>query len=403
LSIHEHSIGIALPVREWSEYAEEAIKSFISFARPIDKLLVSIDGSESQKEQFSKIADADDRISVVQTSESLSMAGHYEWCLTHLATDWISVLGQDDALQFNFRQVTSTAIDFATVHGLDAISFKRAYFNWNDGTSELLGYGVKYAPGSRPRRIRSKKQITLGLLGLVEHFDFPQIYTNNLVRRRVVDEIRATQSGLVFLEPIPDTYSGVAVACRLGSYLRWPVPAFWTGTSSKSAGLMVSSTNSDPPHILLANLEGRHFGVSQQFWLQSENSSVFILSALQSMKSQRVSNEKISSMTIAAAASVLSSQVLRGLRKSIARRFRTWWPLDSRTNSPLVGLSMVMAFLLALVLLPLQITAHALRYLQFKFRLGRPNSFRVMETDLILSPNAANEILARKWELTSNR
>jgi hypothetical protein len=376
LSIHEHSIGIALPVREWSEYAEEAIKSFISFARPIDKLLVSIDGSESQKEQFSKIADADDRISVVKTSESLSMAGHYEWCLTHLATDWISVLGQDDALQFNFRQVTSTAIDFATVHGLDAISFKRAYFNWNDGTSELLGYGVKYAPCSRPRRIRSKKQITLGLLGLVEHFDFPQIYTNNLVRRRVVDEIRATQSGLVFLEPIPDTYSGVAVACRLGSYLRWPVPAFWTGTSSKSAGLMVSSTNSDPPHILLANLEGR---------------------------SQRVSNEKISSMTIAAAASVLSSQVLRGLRKSIARRFRTWWPLDSRTNSPLVGLSMVMAFLLALVLLPLQITAHALRYLQFKFRLGRPNSFRVMETDLILSPNAANEILARKWELTSNR
>ena len=62
----QESIGIALPVREWSHYAEEAINSFISYARLIDKLLVSVDSSETELELFSELVGQDDRILLVQ-------------------------------------------------------------------------------------------------------------------------------------------------------------------------------------------------------------------------------------------------------------------------------------------------------------------------------------------------
>jgi len=393
----QESIGIALPVREWSHYAEEAINSFISYSRSIDKLLVSVDGSETQRKLFSELVGQDDRIFLVQTSEPLSMAGHYEWCINQLETDWITVLGQDDALQFNFSQVALAAINFATARGMDAISFRRAYFNWNDGTSEFLGYGVKYATGGRPRRICSKYQLIRGLLGLVEHYDLPQIYTNNLVRRGTIEQIRSAQHGRVFLEPIPDTYSGVAVASGLGSYLRWPVPAFWTGTSNRSAGLLIASTNSVPPHIVLANSEGRYFGVSQEFWVQSQNSSIYILSALQTMKSTQEPDQKKSLLIISTAASVFATEWLRRFRRT-PKNSQKQWLFDACTDTPLIGFSLITATLLGLVLIPLQAVAQTLRAIQLKLRILQKSGLRVMGTDLILSPNEANKILLQNTE-----
>ncbi len=139
----QQSIGMALPVRQWSHYADEAIKSFTTYARSIDRLIVSIDGSEDELKKFENSIDSDNRVSFLRTTKPLSMAGHYEWCVAQLRTEWVTVLGQDDALQFNFASEASRAIEFATSHDLKAISFRRAYFNWNDGTSEYLGYRIE--------------------------------------------------------------------------------------------------------------------------------------------------------------------------------------------------------------------------------------------------------------------
>lgn len=399
MSPSDESIGIALPVRQWSHYAEEAIESFISFARPIDKLVISIDGSKAQKEKFSELAGADDRISVVQTPKSLSMAGHYEWCIPQLSTDWITVLGQDDALQFNFRQVTSAAIDFATVHGVDAISFRRAYFNWNDGTSELLGYGVKYAPGSRPRRIHSKRQTALGLLGLVEQHDFPQIYTNNLVRRVVIEQIRVTQSGRVFLEPIPDTYSGVAVACKIGSYLRWPVPAFWTGTSNLSAGLKVLPTSSYPPHILLANSEGRRFGISQRFWINSDSSSAYVFSAL--LTNGKINARGVIGMLclLITTSSVFASKTLKKIRSNQTGESNNCGIRNPMSNNYLSPAGWLITLLFGFILMPLQLFSKLLSAASLRIGFHRRLGWRSSKTDIYFTPGRANAFLLRLHEL----
>ena len=391
----QQSIGIALPVREWSLYADEAIKSFTSYARSIDRLLVSIDGSEDELKKFENSITRDSRVSYVRTTKSLSMAGHYEWCVGHLQTEWITVLGQDDALQFNFASEASRAIEFATRRDLHAINFRRAYFNWNDGTSELLGYGVKYASNGRPRKVRSNAQLVRGLLGLVEHFDLPQIYTNNLVRKQVVDRIRQFQGGRVFLEPIPDTYSGVAVASTLGLYLRWPVPVFWTGTSNKSAGLEIAASNSIPPHIVLANSEGRFFGVSQESWVQADNSSIFILSALLSMSSAEQSQSKRSLIVHTASASVFATRWLRRARKDTFQNADSKGLLDAQSNTRMSGIDLITATILGLLLIPLQATAHFLRSTHLVIGTMRKNGLRVLDAGLIGTPNEANEILKR--------
>jgi len=394
----QQSIGIALPVREWSPYADEAIKSFSTHARSIDRLFVSIDGSEDELNKFQNSIDLDNRVSFLRTTKPLSMAGHYEWCVAHLCTEWVTVLGQDDALQFNFGSEASRAIEFARSHDLKAISFRRAYFNWNDGTSEYLGYGLKYATNGRPRQIRSKPQLVRGLLGFVEHFDLPQIYTNNLVRKEVVDRIRQLQDGRVFLEPIPDTYSGVAVAADLSRYLRWPVPVFWTGTSNMSAGLAVTWTRRVPAHIVLANAEGRSFGVSQEYWVQANNSSVFILSALLSRNSAEQPQSRRALFIQVASASVFAARWTQMLRK---RRLHGEGPRglrNAQSNTRLRGLKLVTAAILGLLLIPLQAIAHSLRTAHFLIGTLRKNGLRVLESDAIETPSAANAALREKQQ-----
>ena len=327
------------------------------------------------------------------------MAGHYEWCVSHLWTEWVTVLGQDDALQFNFASEASRAIEFATSHDLDAISFRRAYFNWNDGTSAYLGYELKYAANGGPRQIHSKLQLVRGLLGFIEHFDLPQIYTNNLVRKEVIDRIRRLQEGRVFLEPIPDTYSGVAVAADISRYLRWPVPVFWTGTSNMSAGLAVTVTKKVPAHIVLANTEGRSFGVSQEYWVQGDNSSVFILSALLS----RISAEQPQS-TKTLLAQLVSASVFatRWTRMPLGGRSRDKGPTGLRnpqSNIRLSGIKSLNAMVMGLFLIPPQAIARSLKALYFLIGTLRKDGFRVRDSGTIETPSAANTVLLERQQI----
>ncbi len=398
MSSHQQSIGIALPVRAWSLYAEEAIASFIESARPIDKLLVSVDGAEVSLDRFAQLISQDERISLVRTPNPLSMAGHYEWCVSQLCTEWIAVLGQDDALQFNFGEESTKAIDYAARLKIDGISFRRAYFNWNDGTSEYLGYGVKYAANGYPHVIRSAYQLSWGLLGLVEHYDFPQIYTNNLVRRAAIDRLRQVQNGRVFLEPIPDTYSGVAVASLLGRYLRWPAPVFWTGTSKMSAGLEVTSTRQVPTHIVLANAEGRSFGVSQEYWVQADNSSVFILSAMLRINWSRKSRLTKSILVLITSASVFASRTVQGFRRKPLNGSSAICFTDPLSNSRMKLRSISMVAVMGLLLVPVQALVQISKTTHLTLGTLRKNGLRVLEQGVVKTPNEANQILKRNRE-----
>jgi len=384
------SVGLALPVRQWSSYAREAILSFRANARTIDRLVVSVDSESEDVERYRGLVIEDERISVVKTDEHLSMAGHYEFCVAQLQTKWVTVLGQDDALHFNFGSEVTHAIAYANRLDLGAISFRRAYFNWNDGTSDLLGYAVKYATYGRPHVVRSGPLVIRGLLGLREHFDFPQIYTNNLVRKDTIDCIRQSQSGRVFLEPIPDTYSGVAVARTLEKFLAWPVPVFWTGSSKMSAGLAISASVVIPQHIVLANSEGRFFSVPQNLWVDSENSAIFTLSALLSINQRSQSLFVNRLMILATVSALFANELASCFRNGIPRPKSTNFVLGRTEVVNGSGFDSLFSIVVGVLLMPIQLMSRGLRSLRFLLGTKGRRGLRLRNRYEFTTPNDLN-------------
>ena len=387
------AVGIAVPIREWNEYAEAAVQSFIRFARPVDRLIVSLDSGESSQMMYSSPCFRDNRIRLIRTPRSLSMAAHYEWCLDHLDADWLTILGQDDALLFNFSDQVEKAVGFAESHGLDAVSFKRAYFNWPDGTAEELGYTIKYSPHGQPRIVQANLQIIRGLCGMAEHYTFPQVYTNNLIRRETIKALREDQRGRVFLEPIPDTYSGVAVATHLGRYLRWPIPIFWTGTSKRSAGVAIAASRQVPPHIRLANEEGRFFGVSQKYWVEADHSSVYIYSALATMR-HAAGLDRSRFQEFVCASSLMASSIIASPQRSESSLSQLW-KINVRSEEALPFIQLCGVAMLGLCLLPLQLCTRILRKIRFELQLAQTPSLKVKAQAAVRDPNEASYELLR--------
>ena len=84
-------------------------------------------------------------------------------------------------------------------------------------------------------------------LDLVASFQFgydelPCIY-NSFIKRSVIDPIKASSANNMFFGGvIPDVYSGIAVASHIKYYLYLELPISLNAASSKSSGVLQSST-----------------------------------------------------------------------------------------------------------------------------------------------------------------
>lgn len=253
------------------------------------ELLVSIDGTQAEVDQItSRFNHPNLKVSLLESP--LSMAAHYEWCLSQLSGKWQTILGQDDALLPNFAQIVNGLLETSS----EVISFRRAYFFW-PGCEDT--YGHKAIDFSFAPKVSTKKtevEIIKALRGAIQHYDLPQIYTNNLVKAEVLQRIRNKSNGKIFREMTPDVYSGVAVALACGTWIKVETPVFWTGTSPSSAGLAISKSvrPSDSKvaeaikseHLSLAESEG--IGVSRsigkELWFAANVSPIMTISALDS-------------------------------------------------------------------------------------------------------------------------
>ena len=91
------------------------------------------------------------------------------------------------------------------------------------------------------RVVDSDRALLRAMNGLIEHHQLPKTYTNSLVKREVVEEIKGESRGRSYHDMTPDAYSSFVIAKHLGSYVSVDYPVFWTNTSPVSAGLAISS------------------------------------------------------------------------------------------------------------------------------------------------------------------
>jgi hypothetical protein len=250
------------------------------------EIIVSINRGCSDEKESLKIAQGfdDARVKVIRPPEELPMGAHYEWCIEHMTGDWGTILGADDGL---LPWATELARGLIKAHpSVDALMFRRAYFFW-PGVEDVYGNSVmSFSADAQVREVMGHHQLSRALDGRLQHYDLPQLYTNNFVRLEVVRSIRERQ-GRFYLEPTPDVYSGVAVSLAASRLLRCETPAFWTGTSAASTGLSISkyarseSTASRHPHLLNSERYGMTVApeIGEDLWFAAQSSPIYVASA----------------------------------------------------------------------------------------------------------------------------
>ena len=226
--------SIVIPTKNRAYYLKYAIKSVLSSPRQDIELVVSNNFSSDETSKIlSEINDS--RMRVVSPDIALPMAAHYEFAISKARGDWITILGDDDAVMpYIFESLDKYILNYSNI---DIISSARAYYFW-EGCENIYGdLVVAYSCKFKDKVRSTKNDLYKALLGLRNITDMPQLYTTGIIKKSLYEEIKLKSSGYFYHSIIPDVYSAVAICLARNSYLRIEEPLFWTGTSNKSMGI----------------------------------------------------------------------------------------------------------------------------------------------------------------------
>jgi len=225
---------VVIPTRNGIKYLPHAIRSVLHSNRFDIELIISNNYSSDGTEVF--LSDLiDDRVKIVMPPTALPMARHYEFAMSHASGEWVTILGDDDALMPDIFERLDYYIEKNPK--IDIISSARAYYFW-PGCENLYGKAVISYYSTQEYEIRStSKDLIAALSGLRSCFDMPQLYTTSIIKNKLLSEIKQRSGGRFYHSIIPDMSSVVSLCLSRDKYLRVSEPLFWVGTSNKSMGI----------------------------------------------------------------------------------------------------------------------------------------------------------------------
>lgn len=119
--------SIIIPVNNVIAYLHATIGTIISQNYKDYELIISDDSStDGTAEYIDSLAHPNIRI--LHTQNRLTVAGHFDWALSHAIGEWCMFVGGDDGLQPYFFQLADRLTEIATDKNIRAIASRRAYF-----------------------------------------------------------------------------------------------------------------------------------------------------------------------------------------------------------------------------------------------------------------------------------
>ena len=230
---------VIIPTRERSGTLVSTLRSVLSQTYSNIEVVVSDNHSTDSTEQVAKGFE-DPRIIYVNTGRRVSMAANWEFALGHATGDWLTILGDDDALLPNSVRKVNAIIDCS---GVDAVRSALCHYS-----SPCFAPDANLARLIVPRgtgwEIRhSHDWLRKVLLGDESYCSLPSIYTGGFVNRSVVESTK--QHGRFFHSSIPDVFSSILLSNVLEKYAFSLEPLAVNGASKASTGASFQKANTD--------------------------------------------------------------------------------------------------------------------------------------------------------------
>lgn len=232
--------SIIIPTCNGIDYLPTCIQTIINQDYDDYELIISDDHSEDGTKEYIESIN-NPKIKTFYIPKRVSMVEHWEWALSHAKGEWCIFVGQDDGLQPYFFKLADELTAIASANGLRTINSSRSYYFWK-GSEKYYNNTIASYLAYDSKKFRTYDLEVLKIaLGVKSYIDIPQMYTTSLFNSDLIRKAKLKQGGKLF-SCHPQDANLASIACSLEKrFLHSSIPLGWVGTSTKSAGLAITS------------------------------------------------------------------------------------------------------------------------------------------------------------------
>jgi hypothetical protein len=225
--------SVVIPTRDRAETLRHALRTCLSQKIDAYEVIVS-DNHSSPATRAVVDAIGSEKVRYVRTPAPLAMSSSWEFAVSHARGEYVLLIGDDDGL---LPHSLLTLDKLTQEKAAPVIRWEPAYYTW---PTFALADQANYlrVPMGRGLREVSAIETIRAVIGFRTVYTALPMFYNAAIHRSIIDTLRQ-RTGRVFPHPVPDVYSGFAVAAVAGRYLSTDLPMSVAGQSGASNGVAV--------------------------------------------------------------------------------------------------------------------------------------------------------------------
>lgn len=224
------SISILIPTRERADTLRHTLRSCTD--QSYQNLEIVVCDNFSLDNTRNVVGEVDDpRLRYVNTGRRLSMAANWEFALSQIDSDYVTIIGDDDGL------IPGAISDLAALlqsSKSPVVTWKKAEYCWPNYLDEEIRNYLAIPVANRLISVPSKLALQHMYRFWMGYSKGPCVY-NSVVSMQSLKKI-SDRDGLCFGAYCPDVYSSLALASVTDSYLFCTRPFSVNGASAHSNG-----------------------------------------------------------------------------------------------------------------------------------------------------------------------
>lgn len=222
-------LTVIIPTRNRATTLESTLRTCVS--QEYDRLNILVSDNASSDHTLEIVQSfKDSRIRYVNTHERMSMTRNWEFALSHVASGYVTFLGDDDGL------IPNAAADVASVihqTGAPAISWNKAEYHWPNHPNIKFRNKLLVPVTNVMLEVPSALALRHATRFWLPYNKLPTVYNSFVTYDAIVS---AKNKNRFFMSVTPDVYSGFALLKVLESYLYSSRPFSVNGASASSNG-----------------------------------------------------------------------------------------------------------------------------------------------------------------------
>jgi glycosyltransferase involved in cell wall biosynthesis len=224
------TLSILIPTKNRAYYLPHTLESALAVKGNIEIIISENYGEDNAWEICNSIKDS--RVKIFRPPTKLPMHKNFEFLLEKATGEWITFLGDDDAiLDYAALKIEQISKNFPSI---EAIVSPRTYYFWPEDESSFGSFRIPFSKFHE--LVDSKETLSLALNGQIDYIYLPQIYSGGFQRRTLINRVRNAQNGIYFKATTPDAYSALMALLFTDRFLRIGIPLSVVGSSPSVSG-----------------------------------------------------------------------------------------------------------------------------------------------------------------------